>query len=130
MCPSLDLDEVLFSVEFAADPGTCTVLRQAQTVDSTGRASSTPAYTDISSYPWSSVVTSPSANKLMQYPELQRIAGSVQVITNFPLQVAAEGFAADVVNYLGVDYTVTDLTDYTQFGGGYVIALCVQRKPV
>ena len=75
MPPDLDLSEIIFSPEFSADPGTCIVLRQAQTVDATGRAVSTPSYTDISVFPYFSIVTSPSANKLMQYPRITADSG-------------------------------------------------------
>jgi len=131
--PTMDLaDEILSSPEFAADPGTVYCLRQIQTIDGTGRATETSTTTDISAWPYSCVVTTPSPATLVQVPELQRVSRSIQVISTFPLQVASGTYAADIVKYLGEEYTVTDLTNCMQFptGRGYVIALCILKPLV
>ena len=121
--PDLDLDDLIFDPLFAATCGAVQVTRNVQTVDSTGRAVIAPTTYDITTNNYSTVVTPANGATLRQFPEMQRVEGSIQLITNFSLQVATDTTAADIVTFDGKQYTITNMMNYLPYGQGFVIAV-------
>lgn len=115
--PSLNVTRVLFSREFV--DRTLVRRRQAQTVDAGGIASN--ASTDT---PFAGVVTADSGDILKRFPESSYVVGSIMVHSKLPLSVGVAGQDADLVQWKGDFYTVTDLADYTTYGAGFTCALC------
>jgi len=61
---------------------------------------------------------------LERTPTGERIAGQIRVITKFRLLAGEDGITADVLRWQGRRYTVTDVSDYSHFGRGFVHAIC------
>ncbi|MBT2142685.1 MULTISPECIES: hypothetical protein [unclassified Rhodanobacter] len=115
--PSLNVTRVLFSREFV--DRTLVRRRQAQTVDAGGIASNTPTDT-----PFAGVVTNDAGSILKRFPEASLVTGSMMVHSRTPLSAGAAGKDADLVQWQGNLYTVTDLADWTTYGAGFTCALC------
>jgi len=115
--PSLNVTRVLFSREFV--DRTLVRRRQAQTVDAGGIASNTT--TDTS---FAGVVTNDAGSILKRFPGASLVTGSMMVHSKTPLSVGAAGQDADLVQWQGNFYTVTDLADWTTYGAGFTCALC------
>jgi galactose-6-phosphate isomerase len=115
--PSLNVTRVLFSREFVDR----TLIRRSntQTVDSSGIASNASVDT-----PFAGVVTNDAGSILKRFPEASIVTGSMMVHSRLPLSPGAAGHDADLVQWLGNFYTVTDLSDWTTYGAGFTAALC------
>jgi galactose-6-phosphate isomerase len=113
--PLLDVSDVLDDPLFADDTLICT--RNRQTMGQDGRAidSGVPI-------PFSGVVTPASGQQLSRKPEGESMRGSISIITRFVLFSGKSGYSADIVTWNGVQYTVSDILDYSRFGAGFVQA--------
>lgn len=120
--PFLDLSDLILDPDFAGAMSQITVTRQAETVGSNGRASFT-----TSSFTPLAVVAPAAGLKLDILPEAARTEGSISVITSFHLLQASASNAADQLTWRGVVYTVAHVSDWTQYGAGFIEAICTIR---
>ena len=113
---SLDVSFLLADPDFA---DTLTARRLAQTVGSNGRAVSTATDTDFIG------VAFPGAgNLLVRGPDGERVSADMTVVTMHPLSSGSAGNPADEVVWRGNRYTVKSVQDYSNWGAGFVLALC------
>ena len=104
-----------------------TVLRRTQTVDNFGIAS-----TANQPFPGLSGVVYPSdENELRRLPDLQVQEKALTVITRFALRGASEtsanpavSFQPDIVVWGGNNFVVRKIEDWSQFGNGFILAIC------
>lgn len=118
--PSLDVSDA-FDPDFM-DPLTC--VRTVQTVGSNGRAINTPT-----SIAFSGVVTNDSGDTLQRGSDAARVAASINVTSPFILNMAGAACDADVVQWDGRAYTVSNVKDYSTYGAGFSIATCTVIGP-
>ena len=114
--PSLDVSDVLDDPDFSDDSLIC--VRNPQTIGTDGRAVSTPV-----TIPFSAVVTAISGEELKRTPDGEYMVGSISIITRFFLTSGKAGFSADVVQWNGRSYTISDIQDYSRYGAGFVQAV-------
>jgi hypothetical protein len=112
----LDVSELLF------DPDLCdlvTVTRRTNVVSTdTGRNTvTTVPYTGVVMFV---LISDPSDEQ--RSPESTNIPRSIEVVTNFRLRGPSEGVLADVITYMGSDYTLTEIKPHTKWGAGFVKA--------
>ena len=115
--PGLDVSEVLFDPDFVTLGLLCT--RSTPVVGANGIAVNTTTTT-----PFAGVVTSDKGELLERLATGQRVHGSITITTVFRLRDGGGGYAADIVTWLGAQYTVTDVKDYSGYGRGFVEATC------
>lgn len=102
---------------------TFTVTRNAQTVGNDGIAVITPTTT-----PFYGVVTSLSGSVLHRVAEGEHISDTITIHSQFKLIDGQSGYDADIVNWQGLQWTVTNVVDYSTFGRGFVSATCTLRQ--
>jgi galactose-6-phosphate isomerase len=115
--PTLNVSRVLLSREFVDKTLVCA--RNAQTIGSDGIAVDTPTST-----PFYGVVTSDRGDVLMRAAEGSHISGTIYVYSKYILIAGRNGTDADVVQWNGRQFTVTDINDYSQYGAGFTCARC------
>ncbi|MBV8159133.1 MAG: hypothetical protein JO278_15845 [Dyella sp.] len=119
--PLLDVSDILFDPDFA--DLTLTVTRNAQTVGNDGIAVDTPTTT-----PFVGVVTSSTGSVLHRVAEGARISDTILIHTRFKLIDGQAGYDADIVNWQGLQWTVTNVNDYSTYGRGFVAATCTLKQ--
>jgi hypothetical protein len=110
----LDVSELLF------DPDLCdlvTVTRRTATVSTdTGRAGfTTTVFPNVVMFV---LIADPSDQQ--RSPEATNIPRAIDVVTNFRLHGPSEGQLADVITYMGSDYTLTEIKPHAKWGAGFV----------
>lgn len=115
--PELDVSEVLTDIDFYEGDLIC--LRQPQTVGANGLAVNTPI-----PIPFGGVVTQAKGVDLKRGADGELITGSIKINTRFRLLDGKSGFTADVIVRQTRQYTVSNVKNYSRFGGGFVIAIC------
>jgi galactose-6-phosphate isomerase len=118
--PNIDVTELLSDPDFAT---AFDVIRTAQAVGSTGRATGTPATTSGVI----GVIVPLSTTELDRFPEGERLHGRVRVITTFRLSSGDAPSTADIVVWKGRQWTVVQVNDYSEFGAGFMDATCEMR---
>ncbi len=102
------------------------VLRRLQDINNYGRAQNTQE--------WSAsilgVVTPTSPRNLKRLPDEQRQAKSIEVITSFPLQGPSNLNSPDIVSWNGDNFVVIVIDDWSNFGPGWVHAICTSIDSV
>jgi hypothetical protein len=119
--PLLDVSDVLLSPDFM--DLTLSVTRNAQTVDNDGIAVISPTTTGFYG-----VVTSLNGSVLTRVAEGERISDTITIHTQFKLIDGQSGYDADVVNWQGLQWTVTNVNDYSTYGVGFVQATCTLKQ--
>lgn len=122
--PFIDVDDLLLDPEIAGQ--SFTVTRSTTSASNQGLTQpGTPAVIAALGS-----VQPATSNELQRMPDLERISGAITVRTPFALiaggkdPVTGLDRTADIVTWKGVQYTVESVQDYSDFGGGYVEALC------
>ena len=113
----LDVTDVLLDPDFMDTGLVCE--RIAQTVNDDGMGVNAPTL-----IPFAAVVTNDSGDILERIAVGERIKGSITLHTKFTLQDGADGLTADVVQWRGRRFTVSNVSDYSHFGQGFVAATC------
>lgn len=113
----LDVTEILTDPDFVDRGLICE--RSIQSVGTDGLAVNT-----TKSIKFMGVVTSDSGDILERMPGVERIKGSITIHSKFRLNDGAPGQTADVVQWQGRRYTVSNVNDYSHFGRGFVTATC------
>jgi len=118
--PLIDVSQLLHDPDFTT---TFVVARGTQTVDSHGRASETRTTSTQTG-----VVYPASGNKLIRTPEGENIIGDITIVTQFQL-TEGDGASnqADLVTWNGRTYTVVNTNDYSQYGNGFIEAVCIKK---
>lgn len=114
--PLLDVSDILGDPDFADE---FIVIRRAETVNEYGE--SVVTQTEIFA---SGVVTAASGSILEQLPEGTRATGAILIHTQVRLEIVSATAQADRIRWAGNLYTVTNLSDYSRYGGGFVAAVC------
>ena len=76
------------------------------------------------------VITAGGDNALRRGADEQHMTKVLSVVTQFPLRGPAPGFQADVIQYRGDRFVVTQLDDYVAWGAGWVQATCESMDTV
>lgn len=118
--PALDVSDA-FDPDFM-DPLVC--VRSAQTVGNNGRAIDT-----TTTIPFSGVVTNDDGDTLQRGSDSARVAATINVTSPFILVMGGEANDADVVQWDGRAYTVSNVKDYGTYGAGFSIASCTVIGP-
>lgn len=114
----IDVTDILLDPDFA-DPITC--VRAIQGVDSQGIASN---YEDTDTV-FYGVVTSDTGDILDRFDGGDRVKGNIIIHTMYRLRVGGEeDEQADIVEWQGKRYTVSNVNDYSHFGKGFIAATC------
>lgn len=74
------------------------------------------------------VVTAVRGRELERFPEEERLAGAIQIYTKFRLTGGKGATSADEVEWptkSGVYYIVIQVDDWSEYGKGFVQAICV-----
>lgn len=113
----LDVSEILFDPDFADTDIVCE--RSIQTIGEDGMAQN-----DLTMTRFTGVVTPDIGDVLERLDEGERIKGRITIHSQFPLRDGAEGGSADVIVWKGKRYTVSKVSDLTNFGRGFTRASC------
>lgn len=119
--PLLDVTDVLLDPDFLDT--SLSVTRNAQTVGDDGIAVDTPTTTGFYG-----VVTSLNGSVLQRVAEGAHIEDTITIHTPFKLIAGQAGYDADVVNWQGRQWTVTNVNDYSTYGRGFVAATCTMKQ--
>lgn len=115
--PRLDVSEILLDPDFVTLGLICK--RNAIVVGVDGMAVQQQTIKTFAG-----VVTNDRGDMLRRLIEGERIEGSINIHTRFVLRAGTPGYSADIVTWLGNDYTVTSIADYSTWGRGFVAANC------
>lgn len=121
MPPLLDVSDVLLDPDFL--DMTLTFTRNAQTVGNDGIAVDTPTTTGFFG-----VVTSMGGAVLQRVAEGERVIDTITIHTPTKLIPGQAGFDADIVNWQGLQWTVTNVNSYSTYGRGFVAATCTLKQ--
>lgn len=73
---------------------------------------------------FSGVVTAGSGDTLNRIPEGERVSGNITIHTKTRLQSGSAEVTADIVTWRNAQYVVSRVSDYSNFGTGFVAAEC------
>lgn len=113
----LDVTDILLDPDFMNTGLVCE--RIAQTVNDDGMGVNTTTL-----MPFAAVVTNDAGDILERIAVGERIKGNITIHTKFRLQDGADGLTADIVQWRGRRFTVTNVSDWSHFGRGFVAASC------
>ena len=113
--PWLDVSEVLFDPEFAER---LKLERTVERVESNGVAVEVPVRSEFVG------VVVAIRQDIQRSADVETVTGSISVITRTELQDGTQGRSADVVEWRKRRYTVTQVSDYSNYGHGLVRAVC------
>lgn len=123
--PTLDVTEVILSVEFA---DVITVLRRAETVNNFGETTvEVQRFSNIIA-----VVTTPGVNELVRQADGAIVDNTITVITKFRLRSASktprtgQSYQPDIVVYQGNNYVADHPNDYSRYGAGFIEMVCTE----
>jgi hypothetical protein len=108
---NISVSQLLFDPDFV-DP--VTVRRQVEVVGDDGLVTYTVQTFDIVAS-----VQSMGGDNLFVDTDRSRATGTYEVITTFPLVVATDTTSADIVIWQGVEFIVTNVGRFGNFGGQY-----------
>jgi galactose-6-phosphate isomerase len=114
--PLLDVSEILTDPDFC-QPLICNRLKQ--TVGEDGLAINTPVRIRFTG-----VVTTVSGLELERNAVGELITGTILICTRFRLTDGKSGLSADIIDIGPRRYTVTNVYLYSQYGRGFVEAVC------
>lgn len=114
--PLVDVTEVLSDPDLVED---FAVIRSTRTVDQHGRTVDVPGQF----YTFGSIQPT-SGHTLMILPEAERVGSFITVVTMFPLIALSPTQAPDRIIWHNKAYQVKLLNDWTDYGQGFVSAVC------
>lgn len=118
---TLDVSRVINDPRFFDRGLVC--IRNTQTIGENGRAVNTP-----SSTPFSAIVTANDGLKLDRRSDGSIVTGAINVVTRFRLTQGIRALDADEIIWRGNTYTVLTVKDYSDFGRGFVKAICTLKS--
>ena len=121
--PQIDVSDVLLDPVVAGEA--FTVQRRIETVNNFGQST-----ISVETFPAVGAITPSGDNSLVRDEAYQTNAKSIQVLTAFRLRGAAKDGAGnryqpDLVLWKGDSFVVRMVSDYSQYGAGFVQADCV-----
>ena len=114
---NLDVSDILFDPDFADTNIFCE--RSVQTINDNGLA-----VNETRRIRFTGVVTPDTGDLLERMDEGERVKGRITIHSRFPLRDGAEGGSADVIVWKRKRYTVSRVSDLTNFGRGFTRASC------
>lgn len=115
--PLLDMTDVLLDPDFLDT--TLVYTRQTQVDIGHGRVRD-----DQVAAPFAGVVSMDAGAILNRLPEGSYVSGSILIYTLTRLRMKGTGVDADLVDWHGARYRVTNMGDYSGYGAGFVWAIC------
>jgi galactose-6-phosphate isomerase len=115
--PELDFTEALTEPSFQ---DLFTVLRRQEVDGENGVASVV-----TTSFDTNGIVVPAGSDEVVRLPDDETANKSINIVTQFPLRQAVEGYLPDLVFWHGNHFIVMRLDDYTGFGSGWVSAMCL-----
>ncbi|WP_179995590.1 hypothetical protein [Acinetobacter sp. YH16053] len=119
---TLDVSRVLLDPKFASRGIVCH--RTKVDVGANGRSQKTET-----THTFSGVVTTNDGSKMDRRPDGTLIKGAINIHTRFALSSGDAGYQADEITWKGRRYIVSQVLDNTQYGRGFVKAIC-EIKPL
>lgn len=118
---TIDVSDVLEDPDFQ---DSFQLIRQSETVDVHGRAVDTPGTTvELTG------VVQPASGETMQIiPEATRSVGMIEIWTQYNVQGETDTDAPDLIVWQGKHYIVSRTDPWTNWGVGWVHAVCVRRE--
>ena len=113
---NLDVSFLLVDPDFA---DTLTARRLLQTIGQNGRATSVATDTQFVG-----VAFPGTGNLMIRSQDGERVSADMTVVTQHALNAGSNGNPADEVVWGGNRYTVKSVQDYSNWGAGFVLALC------
>ena len=113
--PLLDVSDILCDPDFADE------IKITRTIVSVERGRTRKIQNTIEAV---GVVTSDTGDILDRMPDMRRVAGTILVHTTETLIACDNNRDADVIEWNGRQYTVTDANDYSRYGAGFTCAKC------
>lgn len=122
MSPMMDMSAALTN-PYTLD--TCVVARRQQIVDETGIAANVVTFFN----PVYAVIYPDGKNSLDRKKDSQSVTKTLTVIAKFAFRAASgpspsQAYQADLVKWRGAAFVVIDPQDYSQYGTGFIKALC------
>ena len=115
---TIDVTELLTDPDFVTFD--LTAISRAQAVNDAGRTENTEVRTTFSG-----VVFPGTGNMMLRTPDGERVTGDISIVTRYHLTDGiGQGRTADVVEYAGGRYIVKNTFDYSNWGRGFVMAVC------
>jgi galactose-6-phosphate isomerase len=115
--PDLDVTEIIEDPDFAT---TFSVTTAVETIDSHGRGvqSSVAITNNLIG------VVYPASDQLQRTVDGSRLNSSICIVTKYFLNDGRNSsHVADIINWNGRDYTIRSVSDYSQYGQGFVQAI-------
>lgn len=116
----LDVSDILSDPDIA-DP--FVVKRRSEVVGQNGRVS-----VDVANLQGVGVICAASPNDLKRLPDAQHTERHISIITAFRLRATAPDYQPDLIGWQGDFYIVADVQPYTQYGAGFVQAICASTN--
>lgn len=113
---NLDLSELMYDDDLAGE--TFTVQRISRVVDDTGMSADQSYFSD-----GTGAVQPATPRQLEQLAEADRASAGIAIYTQFPLVVQTDTQAADIVIWQGKHYRTAQVTDWSNYGAGFVMAI-------
>ena len=113
----IDVSDILCDPDFADRGIVCE--RNIQTIGEDGMA-----HNETKRIKFTGVVTPDTGDLLERLDEGERVKGRITIHSQVPLRDGAEGGSADIVIWKGKRYTVSRISDLTNFGRGFTRASC------
>ena len=115
---TIDVTDLLSDPDFVMHD--LVAISRAQSVNNAGRAENTEMRTTFSG-----VVFPGAGNMMLRTPDGERVTGDISIVTQHRLTDGiGQGRTADVVEYAGGRYIVKNTFDYSNWGRGFVMAVC------
>jgi hypothetical protein len=117
--PNIDVVDILTDPDIANDVFQAS--RAQQIIDSNGRV------TAVAPRVFPNLVGSVqpmSGRTLNMMPDMVNVSGAIEIWTQFRLEGPSDTTQADVVTWNGRDYLVVNAQSYTNYGRGFVHAVC------
>jgi hypothetical protein len=119
--PAIDVTELFTDPDFAT---TFDVIRKAESVG--GNGVNAPAIQTITGI--IGVVQPVSSLDLIRTEDGSRLMGAINVITKYGLKDGSGATDADIVVWQNTQYQVETTDDWTQWGAGFISALCKLKQ--
>lgn len=115
---TIDVTDLLSDPDFVMHD--LVAVSRAQSVNNAGRTENTEMRITFSG-----VVFPGTGNMMLRTPDGERVTGDISIVTRHYLTDGiGQGRTADVVEYAGGRYIVKNTFDYSNWGQGFVMAVC------
>lgn len=114
---TIDVTELLTDPDFVTS--NLVAISRAQAVSDAGRTENTETRTTFSG-----VVFPGTGNMMLRTPDGERVTGDISIVTRHLTDGIGQGRTADMVEYAGGRYIVKNTFDYSNWGRGFVMAVC------